>query len=363
MKNARIDLFWPSYCGKEIQEAIKKLFPEDMSNRWIGEGPKVKEFEKAFAEKFGYKYCIALSSCSAALELAYHMLNIGKGDRVIVPVLTCSATNIPLIRRGANIIFADVKDNLTIDPIDVKRKITKSTKAIVVTTLGGISIDEELFAIARKHYIPVVIDAAQSLGISEEYGEYVCYSLQAIKHFTSGDGGFLIIRNKYKYSRAKRLRWFGIDREAKIKANWQPYQNREMTMDIEEAGYKFQMNDITASIGLVNLKHSDEWLEHRKNIASYYDTHLKCQTISGGSYWLYGIVVDSRDEVAKKLMDKGIETNMAHIRNDVFTVFGGKRLNLPNMNSIENNYLYIPINTRMTIEDAKYIVDVLNTIV
>jgi len=98
-----------------------------------------------------------------------------------------------------------------------------------------------------------------------------------------------------------------------------------MTMDIEEPGYKFQMNDIAATLGLIGLKHSDEYLAYRRKIAEYYNKNLECKTISGGSYWLYGILVDNRDYVAKKLEKAGIETNMAHLRNDIFKVFGGKR--------------------------------------
>jgi len=358
-----IPLFWPSYNGKEIQKALKKLFPSDMSNRWLGQAHVVDEFEKQFAKKFGYKYCISLNSGSAALELAYHLIGIDKNSEVIVTVLTCTATNIPLLRMKAKIVFADIKEDLTINPEDVEKKITNRTKTIVATTLGGLPIDKRIFDLGKKYKIPVVIDAAQSLGVREKYGDYICYSFQAIKNFTTGDGGMLVVRNKDEYRRAKKLRWFGIDREAKIRANWQPYKRRQMTMDIEEPGYKFQMNDIAATLGLIGLKHSDEYLAHRRKIAEYYNKNLECKTISGGSYWLYGILADNRDYVAKKLEKAGIETNMAHLRNDIFKVFGGKRQHLPVMNKIEPKYTYIPLNTKMTFRDAQYIVRTLNSII
>lgn len=337
-----------------------------MSNRWLGEGSLTKELEKKFSKKFNYKYCLSTNSCSSALELTYHLLDLKAGDEVIVPILTCTATNIPLLRRGVKIVFADIKDDLTVDPNEVEQKITKKTKAIIAVTLGGMPVDVKITSIAYLHNIPLIIDAAQSLGISEQYGDYICYSFQAIKHFTSGDGGMLVIRNKDeydKYIRAKKLRWFGIDREAKMRNNWQPYKEREMTMNIEEAGYKYQMNDISATIALSGLENSDKWLKYRKKIGEYYKKNLKCPVIVGGSYWLAGILVDNRDRIAKELKDSGIETNMAHLRNDIFTVFGGERiLDLYTMNGIEEKYLYIPLNTYMTIDDAKYIVSVLNTI-
>lgn len=356
-----IPLFWPSYNGKKIQQAMKKMFPANMSNRWLGQGELVNEFEEKFGKKFGYRYCVSVNSGSAALELAYHLIGIKEGDEVIAPVLTCTATNIPLLRLKAQIVFADVKDDLTISPADVLSKITKKTKAIVAVTLGGMPIDEELFKVASVVRLPVVIDAAQSVGVREWCGDYIAYSFQAIKHFTTGDGGMLVVQKEKDYQRAKKLRWFGIDREKKIEADWQPYKRREMTMNIEEAGYKFHMNDIAASIGLVGLNDSDKYLEHRRKIGEYYREHLQCPVITGGAYWLCGVLVEHRDQVAQYLKEHGIETNMAHLRNDIFTVFGGKRLPLPNMNRLESQYLYIPINLKVSLKDAKYITGVLNT--
>ncbi|MBI3571966.1 DegT/DnrJ/EryC1/StrS family aminotransferase [Candidatus Kaiserbacteria bacterium] len=358
-----VPIFWPAYDGADVQAAMADLFPADMSNRWLGQAHRVDEFEALFSKKFGYRYSVSVSSGTAALELAYHLIGIGEGDEVITPVLTCTATNIPLVRLKATIVFADIKDDFTISPEDVEKRITKKTKAIVAVTLGGIPIDSRIPAIAKRYGIPLVIDAAQSVGVGEKYGDYICYSFQAIKNFTTGDGGMIVLRNKKEYARAKKLRWFGIDREAKIRANWQPYKRRQMTMDIDEPGYKFHMNDIAASIGIVGLKHSDEYLRHRKKIAMYYDTHLdrlKYTPVSGGTYWLYGILTKNRDQVAEKAGEAGIETNMVHLRNDIFKVFGGKRLPLPTMKRLEKEYLYIPINTRMSVDDAHYVVRVLN---
>ena len=360
-----IPLFWPAYHGREVQKKMAELFPADMSNRWLGQAHLVDEFEKKFAKKFNYRYCVSVNSGSAALELGYHLMGIKPGDEVISSVLTCSATNIPLLRMGAKIIFADIKEDLTVSPRDVAGKITSKTKAIIAVTLGGIPIDKKIFEIGRRHKIPVLIDAAQSVGVGEKYGDFVCYSFQAIKNFTTGDGGMLVLRNKKDYQRAKKLRWFGIDREAKAKANWQPYERRQMTMDIEEPGFKFHMNDISAAIGLVGLKHSDEYLRQRKAIGNYYSKKLdpkKYKTISGGTYWLYAILTENRDRVADVAKAAGIETNMVQLRNDVFKAFGGKRKDLPVMNRMESRYLYLPINPHVSMDDAHHIVDVLNSI-
>ncbi len=119
-----------------------------MSNRWLGQAHLVDEFEKKFGQKFGYKYCVAVNSGTAALELAYHLMGFKKGDEVITPILTCTATNIPFLRMGVKIVFADIKNDLTVDPVDIKKKITSKTRAIIAVTLGGLPADEKIFQIA-----------------------------------------------------------------------------------------------------------------------------------------------------------------------------------------------------------------------
>lgn len=360
-----IPLFYPSYDGKAIRKELKKLFPRNMSNRWLGQGDKVMEFENLFAKTFAYDYVLGLNSGSAALELAYHLIGIKRGDVVMTPVLTCTATNIPLLRLGAKIVFIDItKERMTMDAQDLEKKILEvgadKVKCIVTVTLGGMFVGNKVYDVAKKYKIPVIVDAAQSLGVRESKGDFICYSLQAIKHFTSGDGGVLVSKSPTDHYRAKKLRWFGIDREAKIANDWQPYKKREMTMNIEEPGYKFHMNDIAATIAITGLKHNWEWYDYRKKIADYYLHNIKCPVIVGGAYWLAGIQVENRDKVAEYLKSKGIETNMAHLRNDIFTAFGGERLDLPNMNAIEEKYLYIPLNLKVSMRDAAYIAKCVN---
>lgn len=349
-----IPLFWPQQFKKEWLRALSDIF----DTRWLGQGPLVEQFEKEFGKKFNYDYCLSVNSGSAALELAYHLIGIGAGDEVISTCFTCTATNIPLVRRGAKIIFADVNDNLLIDYEDIKKKISKKTKAIVAVTLGGMPVDKRIFTLAKKHKISVVVDAAQSVGISEKKGDYVCYSFQAIKHFTTGDGGMLVVRNKKAYERAKKLRWFGIDREAKKRANYNALNNREITMEIEEPGFKYHMNDIAAAMGLVGLKHSDEILKNRQNICAYYTNNMpdgiKC--VYGGSCWLFGILTDNRDDLTTYLRENGIGCDLVQLRNDIFKIFGGRKQNLPNMNRLESKYMYLPIHSKITKKELKFII-------
>ncbi len=344
-----IPLFYPQLYKEEWLGALGDLF----DTRWLGQGPMVDKFEKEFGKKFNYKYCLAVNSGSSALELAYELLNIQEGDEVITTSFTCTSTNLPLVRRKATIVFADINDNLLIDYKDVKKKITPKTKAIVVVTLGGLPIDKRIFDLG----LPVVVDAAQSVGVPEERGDYICYSFQAIKHFTTGDGGMLVVNNRNEYNRAKRLRWFGIDRESKKKANFYALNKRAITLDIEEPGFKYHMTDIAATMGLVGLRHSDEILAYRRQLCKTYVKHLPkdMRCVYGGSYWLFAIITKSRDDIIDYLRDNGVECDLVQLRNDIFKVFGGKKQDLPHMNQLENEYVYLPLNPKVTVADVMYI--------
>jgi perosamine synthetase len=284
---------------------------------------------------------------------------------VIVPVLTCTATCHPILLLGAKPVFADIRtDSLTIDPDDVERKITKRTRAIVVVHFGGLVEDAGRFRkISRKYAIPVIEDSAQGLGAKGVgYGQFTCYSFQAIKHLTTGDGGMLVVRNRADHARAKRLRWFDIDREAKKNRKWQAWDRRGITFDQEVPGYKYHGNDIAASIGLVGLRTVQKTLDHRRRLASEYRKLLSgCPDVEllkdgNSSHWLFMVKVKgSRDEFAEYLKKHGVETNVAHIRNDIFRVFGGKRLDLPGMNEVELQYICLPLNDYVGVEDVRYI--------
>ncbi len=363
----KYDLFYPYYDGKKIQKAIKKIFPKDSSNQWIGEGNLVKKFEDKFAKKFNLPHCLMTNSGTSALWLAYDLVGLEEGDEVISTVLTCTATHIPLLHKKVRIKFADIQpDTLTIDPTNVEKKITKKTRAIIGVTLGGIPLNERIFKIGRKYNIPVIVDSCQSIGYNK--GDYIAYSFQAIKQITTCDGGMLICRNKKDHKRARLLRWFGIDREQKAKKGWQAWQGRKMTFDIQELGYKFQPTNLDAMLGLTGLEDFNKVTKHRKKLAGVYRQQLqglpgiKLLNDKRSACWLFGILVDNRDKFAKALENQGIGTNVVHLRNDIYKIFGGKRLNLPNMNKVEFNYLYLPLHNRLKKKDILKICQIIKNI-
>lgn len=341
-----IPLFQPYISNDAVGEVTKIL-----CSRWVAQGPQVDSLERKFSRLFNLKYAVSLNSGTSALEIAYDLIGLKEGDEVISTPLTCTATNIPLLHRKVKIVWADVLEGtLCIDPQDVKKKITNKTKAVVQVHLGGVKAN------VGKVSVPVVSDACQALGIFN--GNYTCCSFQAIKHVTTGDGGMLVVNKEEEYKKAKLMRWFGIDRERKIPNTWESYRTRMMSFDIELLGGKKQMNDIAATLGIVGLSHYGEVMTHRKRLFDLYKKLLKgidgLKVVDGEDnvHWLFTLLVEKRDNFAKLLFDAGIETNIVQVRNDIYKIFGGKRTELPILNSIENKYISLPIGMHVSEEDV-----------
>lgn len=348
-----LDLFYPYIPYSECMDAVSEV----LRTRWIGQGPKVDQFEKEFKTLFDVPFAVSVNSGTAALETAYDLIDLKPGDEVISTPLTCTATNIPLLRRGVKIVWADIlKDTLCIDPEDVKRKITHKTKAVVQVHLGGIKAD------VGKLHIPVVSDACQALGIFN--GDYTCCSFQAIKHITTGDGGMFVCNKDSEEHLATLLRWFGIDRKKKQANNWQAYKKRKMTFDIEVLGTKRHMNDLSAALGIVGLRHYEKIITHRKELFLRYRDNLDgldgIKVLDGdlNTYWLATVLVDRRDDFVKALFEADIDTNLGQVRNDIYKIFGGVRADLPVMNEVEDQYLCLPIGMHLTVDDIDTICDV-----
>lgn len=367
--DGKIVLFYP-----EISKNASKYVTDSLNSRWIGQGPKVDKFENQFNNKFNSNgYSLSCGSGTDALHLSYLLADLKPGDEVIAPLFTCTATNIALKYLGVKIVFADVeKDSLNIDVNHVRSLVNENTKAIVCVHYGGVPCDlEELNQIASENGIPVIEDAAHALGAKYngkyigEISDFTMFSFQAIKHLTTGDGGMVTMMSKKLYEKGTRLRWFGIDRMAKQKGIWEN--------DIKEIGYKYQMNDIAASIGLANLEEFDEKLKLRKKLYNLYYSELidfSDVNIIGGldtkskvnAAWMMTILVDNRKDLHEKLRSNNIESAQVHYRNDRYSIFGGRQTgSFPNMDSVENKYLVIPLHTKMKESDVIRVCNVIKS--
>lgn len=360
-ENDGIVLFYPNVPETAIEEVTKVL-----KSRWIGQGPKVTKFEREFESKFLTKNAaLAVGSGTDALHMAYILAGIGLGDEVITPVFTCTATNIPLLYIGAKIRFADVDPaTLNINVDHVRQLVNERTKAIVCVHYAGLPCDmDELTEIAREYNIPLIDDSAHALGATYkgrnigEITDFSIFSFQAVKHITTGDGGMLTIKNWDLIEKAKRVRWFGIDRSAKQMGHWEN--------DIYEVGYKYQMNDIAAALGLAALAEFDKTLIYRKQLFAEYEKQFVgiegIKLIGTGvkdrehAAWLCTVLAERRPDLMNKLRSFNIESSQVHYRNDRYTVLGGRRSDLPNMDKVEDNYLVLPLHLKMKLQDVEYI--------
>jgi perosamine synthetase len=347
-----IQLFKP-YVPEETVDAIKSV----LDSGCLTQGKKVDEFESKFSTIFNRKHCVSVNSGTSALETAYDLSGLKAGDEVLVTPLTCSATNIPLLARGCKLVWCDIdRDTLCIDPEDVDRKVTERTKAIVQVHLGGVQAEvrEDLYD------IPVISDACQALGIFT--GDYTACSFQAIKHVTTADGGMLVVNSESDYDKAKLIRWFGIDRTRKIPDSWESYRTRMMSFDIDTIGGKRHMNDLNAAIGLIGLNSYSRNLAHRRACFNVYKQELArmpgVKIVDGVNnvYWLMTLLVNRRDDFAKKLYDAGIETNLVQVRNDRYKIFEQfKSDSLPVMDELESKYISIPIGPHLKEGDVRFI--------
>lgn len=340
-----IPLFKSHISARSIWNVVRLLIRSN-HGAYIGEGPQVKAFEKEFEAKFALRNAVAVNSGTSALELAYELAGIQPGDEIITPVLTAPATNLPLLHRCASIVFADIDHDLNVSIDDVRSKISPRTKALVFVHFGGNNRGlKEMVELAREHGILLIEDAAQAIG--SDYwgkGDFVCVSLQAIKTLTSGDGGFLVVKDDVLYQKARRLRWFGYDREQ---------QQKTGNADIAEAGYKYHMSDISAAIGRGNLAVVDRLITHRKTLLAEYR-----QRGISANIWLATALSNQRGELIAFLKERGVAAGIHHFRNDAYTVFGGRR-DLPTMGELESQYLLLPLHHGVSVHEVKYICSLL----
>lgn len=349
-----------------VPPAAVESVAKTLHSRWIGQGPKVDEFERRFSQQLvAGRECVAVGSCTDALHLAYLLAGIKEGDEVIAPLFTCTATNMPLLWEGAEIRFADIAPgSLNVDTKHVRRLMTERTKAIVAVHYGGAVAElEDLWSLG----VPVIEDCAQALGAKYQglpvgtYSAFSCFSFQAVKHVTTGDGGMLVLDGP-QAEKARRMRWFGIDRKAKLGKVW--------ANDITEVGYKYQMTDIAAAMGLAGLDGLDQQLNWRWILMNAYRSGIDAipgislmKYAEDDALWLCTAFVDSRSGLQKKLAEHDIESDPVHYRNDRYEIFAKYRKpgDFPNMDAVEDCYLCLPLHMGMTVEDVDSVCDVIRS--
>lgn len=366
-------LFKVHINSKQALQNLEDVF----ASGFINEGEQVIQLEKELRKKLNVKNITLVNSCTSALTIALRIIGVGKDDEVITTAMTCVATNTVILNVGAKVVWADIDLSTgMISPQDVEKKISSKTKAIMVVDWAGTPCDLESFErISKKYGIPVVQDAAHAFGATykskpiSEFSDFTCYSFQAIKHFTTGDGGAIVCKNASDAALARKLKWFGYDRDS-VKDSKGEWKGQKWDADIEpkEVGYKFNMNNMAAAVGLANISEIDEILhKHRNNariIKEIIGGHKRVALLDtneddNSSYWVYTFRLlaseGERDRVMLNLNDRGIGAGLVHLPNYVYSAFKEFKVELPNNELFAKTQMSVPCGWWLDTLEARYI--------
>ena len=354
-----IKLFEPDVGIEEIKSAQNVL----QSKLWAsGTGTgKVLEFENKFRKYINSKNCITVNSGTAALNLALSICDI-KNKEVILPSLTFVATVNAVIMNGGKPVFVDIDPNtLNIDPEKIENHISKKTKAILPVHFGGLSCDlNKINSLAKKHNLKIIEDAAHAAGASyknKKIGSHsmaVCFSFHPIKNLAMPTGGLISINDK-NYEKIRKLlfarRWCGIT------------DRKETLYDVKEIGNNYYMNELSAAIGLIQLKKLDKLNSIRRKIAKRYHQEIKLNTKmqydKNCSYHLYWILVKNRNEFRKKLSSYKIETGTHYKPVHTFSFYKSKS-KLKITENVGKSIVTIPCHPNLKESDVDKIISLTN---
>jgi perosamine synthetase len=347
------------------REELMPALEEILYSGQISEGPPVKSFEDEFGRAFAAPNCISFYSGTAALHAALLIAGVQPGDEVISTPVTAEPTNMAICHAGARIVWADVDPrNGNLDPESVQARVTPRTRAIMAVHYGGIPVSlQRLTEVAAVAGVPVIEDAAHALGA--RYGgrpighdsAFTMFSLQAIKHMTTVDGGMLACRRPEDAQRGRLIRWFGIDRE-----------KSRTDVDVPIVGYKYHMNNVTATIGRVQLRHIGAVLDRHVANGRFFDqalsdvaglTTCRWDAEAEPSYWFYTVLVDRPQDFIRRLQEQGIAASQVHKRNDRHSVFAASRAELPGVDAFYARMVHIPCGWWVGDEDRARMVDVI----
>lgn len=360
----RVPLFRPS-----ISEAAIAQVADVLRSGWLGLGPRTRDFEQRFARYIDVPHCVGLNSCTSAIHLALHVLNLPKGSEVITTALTFVSTNHAILYEELIPVFADIDSrtgNLLVQ--DVAAKITERTRVLIVVHYGGYPADiDDLYALARSHGIAVIEDCAHACGATYKgrriggHGDFHAFSFHAVKNLPMGDGGALTVRSPDHDARLRRLRWLGIDKDTFRRTTSSSY---EWEYDVPEVGFKYHMNDVEAAIGLAQLDLVDRENARRAEVAAAYQgvlAHvdgitLPARTVDrSSSYHLFPILVENRDAFIARMKSAGIGTGVHYRRNDEYPMY--RKADLPNTEWFSSRVVSLPMHMCLTDEDVGYVTD------
>lgn len=368
----------PSITNEEIDGVVEVL-----KSGWLTTGHKNQEFAKLINKYIGSKYCIPLSSCTAAIHVALACAGIQEGDEVITTPMTFVSTINCILYLRAKPVFVDIKENdFIMDESQVENKITKKTKAILPVHYAGFSANlTELRKLANKYKIVLIEDAAHSFGskYKDEFigqkSKFCCFSFYPTKNITTGEGGAFVTNSLSIYKRAASFGLHGINRDA-----WKRYsKSGTWRYDVKEIGYKYNMTDIQSVLGIVQLKRIAELKKRREDIYKLYISGLKniseLEIVKGNSFskpfrHLFVVRIKSkkinRDRFIEKMKEKNIICSVHFIPVYKFSIY--KKLfkfnskDFPHTENVFKECISLPFSSSMTIEEAREVVKTIKKI-
>jgi len=362
MKKNFLSYCQPSIGQEEIKEVIKVL-----KSGWLAMGPKTAEFEKLLTQYTKARHAVVVNSCTAALHLSLISLQIGKRDEVITTPYTFVSTANVILHTGAKPVFVDIdRKTYNIDPSQIEKAITKRTKAIIPVHFAGQPCKmEEIMKIAKKYNLFVIEDAAHAIGAEYEgkkigtFGKTTCFSFYATKNITTGEGGCITTNDDYLVERFRTLRLHGMDKDA-----WKRYSEKgSWYYEIKECGWKYNMIDIQAALGIQQIKKLDKFIKIRRKYAKIYNEGLK--KIGGiitpyeepnvkHTYHLYPILLKkyNRDKFIKEMYKRGIGCSVhfipLHLQPFYKRTFGFKKGDFPNAEWVYEREVSLPLYPKMS---------------
>jgi perosamine synthetase len=377
-----IPVFRPN-LGEEELDMLREVF----KSGWIGLGPKTAEFETKFADYVEAEYAVALNSATAGLHLAVAAFRIGPSDEVLVPSLSFVSTAHCVVYTGATPVFCDIEpDTLNIDLEDAAKKINERTRAIIVVHYGGLPCDmDAVHALARQHNLLVIEDASHACGSRYKgrpiggLSDATVFSFHAVKNLPTGDGG-MVTTNRVEVMQAlRKLRWVGIDKStwdrteetgATMRAGIRRYAKYSWYYEVNDLGYKYHMNDISAAIGLVQLGKVEAANDRRREIAAQYTEML------GDLDWVetpvtrpyafsaqhnYVIKTPYRDALREHLSKQGISTGVHYMPIHLHPYYRRQSwMTLPVIEETWVKLLTLPLFPDLTDQQVQYIVDAIH---
>jgi dTDP-4-amino-4,6-dideoxygalactose transaminase len=358
---------------------------DSMKSGWLTTGSKVEKFERMFSEYVGHKNVVAVSTGTAALHIAIQLLNLKKGDEVITPSMTWpSAANMIELCGGIPVFVDCERETLNIALDDVEKKITSNTKAIIPVHFAGQPVEmDRLFDITKKTDIKIIEDAAHAVGATYndnhvgKYSDFTIYSFHPNKNLTTGEGGMLTIKDNYLVDAAKMLKFHGVEKHA-----WSRFGRdvKKFEYEVVMPGYKYNMMDIQAAIGIHQLNRLGEFISKRTALAHYYHEMLgsnqlvkpleKVKYPVKHAWHLYVLILDidkvgfTRDEFMDKLSEHNIGSGLHYTAIHRHKYYKSKYClraeDFPNSSFCGDRILSIPLFPEMTNSDQRRVVKAIN---